>query len=294
MTNNIFKFMILAFAMIMVSCGDDDPSDNQLNLSFSGLEDLGSGYAYEGWIMVDGSPKSTGIFTVDGNGVPSQTVFDLNEDDLEAATAFILTIEPSPDPDPSPSDVHIVAGDFNASSASLTVSHSAALGTDFTNATGGYILATPTDGADNNENSGVWFLDPGAGPGASLSLPTLPAGWAYEGWAVIDGTPVTTGTFTSASGADDSAPFSGTMPGPAYPGEDFLNNAPAGLSFPTDLRGSTIVVSVEPVPDNSPNPFTLKPLVGMTASNAMDHTLLSMDNNASATNPTGSATKRMN
>ena len=292
MTNNILKVVVVLFALIMVSCGDDDNAkDNQLNLSFSGLEDLGSDYAYEGWIMVDGSPKSTGVFTVDGNGALSRSNFDIDEDDLRDATAFILTIEPSPDPDPAPSDVHIVAGDFSGDNANLVVSHPAAIGTDFTSAMGGYILATPTDGDETNETSGVWFLDPGAGPGASLSLPTLPAGWAYEGWAVIDGTPVTTGTFTSASGADDAAPFSGSNPGPAYPGEDFLNNAPNGLTFPTDLRGATIVVSVEPVPDNSPNPFTLKPLVGMTASDAADHSLLSMDNNAVATNPTGTATK---
>lgn len=293
MTNNILKVMAIAFAMIMVSCGDDENAkENQLNLSFSGLEDLGSGYAYEGWIMVDGSPKTTGVFTVDGNGVPSKTTFDLNEDDLDAATAFILTIEPSPDSDPAPSDVHILAGDFSSENANLTVSHSAALGTDFTASTGGYILATPTDGADNNENSGVWFLDPNAGPGAALSLPSLPAGWAYEGWAVIDGNPVTTGTFTSVTGADNFALYSGMQAAPPFPGEDFLNNAPSGLTFPTDLRGATIVVSVEPVPDNSPNPFTLKPLVGMTGANAMDHTLLAMDNNANATNPTGTAKKK--
>ena len=153
-------------------------------------------------------------------------------------------------------------------------------------------MATPTDGADTNENSGVWFLDPGAGPGAGLSLPTLPAGWVYEGWAVIDGSPVTTGTFTSVSDFDDSDPYSGTEAGPPFPGEDFLNNAPSGVTFPTDLRGATIVVSVEPVPDNSSNPFTLKPLVGMTPADAIDHTLLAMDNNASATNPTGTATKK--
>ena len=290
MTNNIFKVMIIVFAMAFASCGDDE-SDNQLNLTFSGLEDLGSEYAYEGWILVDGSPKSTGLFTVNGEGALSKSTFDLDKDDLEAATAFILTIEPSPDPDPAPSDVHILAGDFSSSSANLTVSHSAAIGTDFTSSTGGYILATPTDSDDSNENSGVWFLDPGAGPGAGLDLPTLPAGWAYEGWAVIDGTPVTTGTFTSVSGADNAAPYSGSLPGPAYPGEDFLTNAPGGLTFPTDLRGTTIVVSVEPVPDNSPSPFTLKPLVGMTASDAADHTFLSMANNAAATNPSGTATR---
>jgi len=284
--------MVVAFAMIMVSCGDDEAKVNQLNLNFSGLEDLGTGYAYEGWIMVDGSPVTTGIFSVDVDGVASQTSFDIDEESLEKATAFILTIEPSPDSDPAPSDVHILAGDFSTDNAALTVSHGAALGTDFTESTGKYILATPTDGMDNNEDSGVWFLDNSSGsmePG--LDLPTLPAGWAYEGWAVIDGTPVTTGTFTSASGSDSAAPYSGSGGGPAYPGEDFVQNAPAGLTFPTNLQGATIVVSVEPVPDNSAAPFVLKPLVGMTASDAPLHSALDMANNAASTNPTGTASK---
>ena len=160
--------------------------------------------------------------------------------------------------------------------------------------TGTYILATPTDGGmDTDEASGVWFLDNTNAPPAvaGLDLPTLPAGWAYEGWAVINNTPISTGTFTSVSGADDSGIFSGDASGPAYPGEDFLNNAPAGVTFPVNLQGAPIVISVEPVPDNSAAPFLLKPLVGMTPADAATHTALSMGNNATATNPTGTATK---
>ncbi len=172
------------------------------------------------------------------------------------------------------------------------MSHSAALGTDFTASTGTYILATPTDGADDtNENSGVWFLDPTGGPSAGLSLPTLPAGWAYEGWAVIDGTPISTGTFTSSTGNDKNAPYSGTAMAPPFPGEDLLENAPSGVTFPTDLAGKTIVISVEPMPDNSTKPFALKPLVGNVPATATDHTPYSMMNNATATNPTGTATR---
>lgn len=294
MTNNIFKLMVLGFAMIMVSCGDDDKTtDNQLSLNLTGLQDLGEGFAYEGWIMVDGAPKTSGVFTVDANGTASKTTFEVAEEDLEKATAFILTIEPSPDTDPAPSAVHILAGDFSTDDATLTVSHSAALGTDFGDATGKYIIATPTDGMDNNEESGVWFLDNSSGSAvAGLNIPTLPEGWAYEGWAVIDGTPVTTGTFTSASGTDSASTFSGSAGGPPYPGEDFLQNAPTGLTFPTNLQGATIVVSVEPVPDNSPAPFVLKPLVGMTAADAPLHSVLDMANNATSTNPTGTASKK--
>jgi len=108
---------------------------------------------------------------------------------------------------------------------------------------------------------------------------------------VIGGTPVSTGTFTSVSGNDDGAAYSGTMGGPSYPGEDFIQNAPAGLSFPTDLSGTTIVISIEPSPDNSAAPFLLKPLVAQVDAAATDHTPYTMNNNAAATNPTGTATK---
>jgi hypothetical protein len=284
---------IAALAMVvfsMAACNDDDSADTStLTLNLSGLEDLGSDYAYEGWIMVDGAPQTAGIFTVDGEGNPSQRSFDLDADALSAATAYILTIEPSPDPNPAPSDVHILAGDFAATGATLTVDHPAAVGTDFTAASGSFILATPTDDDDTNEASGVWFLDP-SGPSAALSLPDLPAGWAYEGWAVIDGQPVTTGTFTGAAGADSAAPYSGSNPAPPFPGEDFLVNAPSGATFPVDLTDGMIVVSVEPVPDNSPAPFALKPLLRRIEGGEV-HSSISLNNNAAATNPTGTASR---
>ena len=86
---------------------------------------------------------------------------------------------------------------------------------------------------------GVWFLDNSSGaPAVGLTLPTLPDGWIYEGWAVIDGVPVSTGTFSTVDAADNSATFSGSKAGPPFPGEDFLINAPGmWLTFPTDLKG---------------------------------------------------------
>ncbi len=292
---NLLNVFVLAMITVfsITSCSDDDAVaiqriDSNLTLNFEGLEDLGADYAYEGWIIVNGQPVTTGIFRVDANGQLSQTTFTIAQEDLDAATAFVLTIEPSPDADPAPSDVHILAGNFQGNNATLTVDHGAAIGNDFTASTGKYILATPTDGgSDTNENSGVWWLDPTAGPGPGLDLPTLPAGWIYEGWAVIDGTPVSTGRFTAAAGSDDFNGFSGTAGGPPFPGEDFLTNAPEGLDFPLDLSNRAVVISIEPVPDNSPAPFTLKPLVATVPANAVDHTVYDMANNAIATNPTG-------
>ncbi len=123
-------------------------------------------------------------------------------------------------------------------------------------ASGKYILATPTDGgAMTNEESGIWFLD-NSGPSVAkgLNLPTLPSGWKYEGWIVINGIPVSTGTFIDANTADSNAAssnFKGTIGnGPNYPGEDLLRNAPTGLTFPTDLRGKIVAISIEPSTDN--------------------------------------------
>ena len=225
--NLFFVFIIGTLALVGCNKDDDDaPSTGDLTLKISGLEDLGSDYAYEGWLIVDGSPVSAGIFGVNESGELSKTSFQIDANKLKSATAYVLTIEPKPDSDPTkPSAVHILAGDFSGNSASVSIDHGSAIGNDFATATGKYILATPTDGGmTTDENSGVWWLEqPGGSPTAGLSLPTLPAsgGWKYEGWAVIGTTPVTTGKFESPSGADESAPFSGTSMGPPFPGEDF-------------------------------------------------------------------------
>ena len=269
---------VLALSAFTYSCSNDDddntPTTADLTLNLAGLEALGDDYVYEGWIIVDGLPVSTGTFS----SVTFPQSFTVNAEQLSRATTFVLSIEPTVDPDPAPAATKILAGDFSGSAANV---NSNGIVGDFSASSGTYILATPTDTDDTNEESGVWFLDNSSGNAvAGLDLPTLTDGWKYEGWAVIDGTPVTTGTFLSGDVADDNAAtsmFKGDANnGPNYPGEDFLQNAPAGLTFPTDLKGMTIVISVEPVPDNSPNPFTLKPLAHMVPANAMNHTAINM------------------
>ena len=65
---------------------DDGPPDDmgngattaRLQIDFSGLESLGDGFVYEGWLIVDGSPVSSGRFSVadDGTAVPAE--FDMH------------------------------------------------------------------------------------------------------------------------------------------------------------------------------------------------------------------------
>ena len=279
----------LVIALAFSSCKKEINKTKDLTLNITGLEDLGATARYEGWIITGGNPVSTGVFTVNASGQLSKTNFEVNKSDLANATAFVLTIEPFPDTDPAPSAQHILAGDFSATNASLSIGHSAALNTTFLTAAGKYVLATPSTPATTDELSGLWFINLTTGsPTAGLNLPALPTGWKYEGWALISGKPVSTGVFTSSSGADASSPFSGTGGVPPFPGEDFIMNAPTGLTFPTNLSGGAAVISVEPFPDNSPLPFLLKPLVGNIPNPASDHQTYNMTLNTTSF-PTGTA-----
>ena len=293
--------LTLGFGMACGS-GDDNPVVplmETLELSVTGFEPLLNGFHYEGWAIIGGAPVSTGKFNIDGGGglvttagaTISGGAFATGMD-LMSATDIVITIEPSGDTDAVPAATHIVAGTVASQSASLSVGHAAALGDGFASASGDYILATPTNGGDTDENSGIWFLSLESGaPAVGLTLPTLPAGWKYEGWVVIGGMPVTSGTFTAVDMVDDSDPFSGTMGGPPFPGEDYLVNAPAGLTFPTDLSGATAVISVEPDPDDASTPFTLKPLVATIPADAVDHTTYALGGNL-ASLPSGTASIR--
>ncbi len=264
--------LMIVLVGITISCNNDDdnngPSTADLTLAINGLEDLGANFVYEGWIIVNGAPVSTGTFT---STAASQT-FTLDATQLSTATRFVLSIEPAGETGTAaatPADTKLLVGDFSGNTASVSI------GTvgDFNaiSPSGMFFLRSPTDeaaGNNGNDENGIWFGSPGMPPAPALTLPTLEAGWKYEGWVVVDGTgPLSTGTFTAFDMVDENAgdatSFSGTENnGPPIPGEDFFNNTPAGFTFPLDIRDRTIVISVEPFPDNLPGPFLLKPLVG--------------------------------
>ena len=261
-------FAVLTIAIFASSCSSDDdnnPTTSNLILNLNGLEDLGNDFVYEGWIIVDGAPVSTGRFS----SVEFPQTFTVNITQLESATKFVLTIEPTIDQDPAPSATKILAGDFSGSSATVGVGPITVPNEDFNSSSGIFFLRTPTDetGTNNgNDENGIWFGTPGMPPTLGFNLPTLDSGWKYEAWVIVDGIgPITTGTFSTFETQDDSNMFSGTLNnvGPPIPGEDFFNNPPTGFTFPLDVRGRTVVITVEPNPDNSPSPFTLKPLTGI-------------------------------
>lgn len=226
------------------------------------------------------SLAGSGLPTVNGDGytlwIDGEAIATFSD---PTAATFELASEPAADAsiEVTLAGAPIVRGTLV--DATATLSFADVIGTDFADSSGQYILATPTDGTTDglNERSGVWWtVIPRA---QSLFLPTLPAEWVYEGWTIIDGQPVTSGKFTEPFGtADQAAPFSGQQPGPPLPGEDYLVNAPDGLTFPVDLRNQLIAISIEPADDTDPAPFPAIVLRGTVPADATDHVAYSVDN----------------
>ncbi|MGI9644055.1 MAG: hypothetical protein ACR2O6_01935, partial [Ilumatobacteraceae bacterium] len=267
------------------------PAEPALALDFVGLPTLGPAAVHEGWAIVDSAALTTGRFLIDESGAivdEAGAAIESFPVDATTASAFILTIEPADDPDPGPSETHIVGGDFVDGVAELNIAHPGALGTDFAEAAGSVEVAVPTarelPGA---ETSGIWFFTEGSG---SLTIPVLPAGWVYEGWTVFEGIPVSTGRFLDPNAEDDNRQYSGDGNGPATPGEDFIRNAPEGLTFPTTVGGTTVVVTVEPDPDDSPGPFSIKPLGVELPDEVAPFQEFDLVNLGADTYPTGTAT----
>src|SRR5918999_1401735 len=159
---------------------------------------------------------------------------------------------------------------------------------DLRTVAGSFILATPTDDNPANGTAGLWFLDPAGGPGPSLRPPEPPSGWVFEGWGVTQGTPLTTGRFTSVTGSDLASPFSGPNPGPPFPGEDFVARLPAGVVPPVNLADgrSMVVITVEPdIGGHDPTgdgPFSIKPLTGAVPAGASPGTSLRLTRDLSS------------
>jgi hypothetical protein len=265
----------------------------------------GTDWVYEGWVVIDGMPVTSGRFDMaegadDFDGfsasdayppfpgedflmnAPSGVTFPT---DLSGQTA-VISIEPRVGDDPAPFLFKPLVGMIPADA----VDH-LEYDLDMNDLPMGSFMLTQHEAPASNENSGIWFLDLSTGsPTVGLDLPDL-AGtdWTYEGWVVIDGVPVSTGRFDTGNGADDFDGFSASDMYPPFPGEDFLMNAPTGLTFPTDISEATAVISIEPRMDDDPAPFMFKPLTGAIPASAQDHVVYDLTDRTS-TLPTGTVT----
>ena len=258
--------MITCLIFLAASCDDDNglgpiPPTGNMVLNVSNLEVLPDGWIYEGWISSGGEVISTGQFQVDETGIVKNKTIPVESARLESADKFIVTIESTTDNDPSPSAVKVMSGSFSQYEAVLSTNDADGIGNDLLaeNFSGKYLIGAPTTATVDDDTSGLWFIDNSGGSNtAGLSLPNLSSGWVYEGWVIIQGVLVSTGRFSNANAADDACNYCGPLTAPNYPGEDFIQNAPTGLFFPTILSDERVVVSIEPQPDFSTAPSNIK------------------------------------
>lgn len=222
------------------------------------LPDLSRG-AYELWVMTEGDYLSLGKFQVDDSGMVS-TASGVLEDNIftlpkggTGVSGAKITLSESLSPRVG-ENIDFLVGERDGDRANLVFSQ------DFASASGKYMLATPTDNNTLvNERSGLWFGEVLRSKSA-LSLPQLPRGWVYEGWAVIDdSTTLTTGSFIDTASSDTFSGFSDTQGiAPQFPGEDFLKDPPVavfpGLTFPVDLVNQRVEVTIEPRDSDDKDP----------------------------------------
>lgn len=310
------KVILFCFAitLILFSCqGENDilSTDKQISrvsMDISGLKALGDSAWYELWVIwLEKTPtgetetiQSIGVFSVDNQGLPSQSTFDVNLGYLQGALNFMLTIESDEVPGErysmgqegdstfidtvfAPSNFKILAGKVYANAAELRLGDELILDYDFNQISGSFMLNTPSDTTFTHPESGVWFVgrDSTGKMIKGLNLPVIPSNWNYEAWVTVDGQPLSLGSFKDPGARDASNPYADTLGTIyTYPGEDFLTNAPDDLSFPLDLRGKEIYVTMTPPhPKNSNSPFDLIPVSAVIPQDAAPNTVYEMDVN---------------
>ena len=278
------RLALLAVVLSAAGCDSSstEPEEDGLfsvHVSMSNLEPLPGDFHYAGWAEQPGGEMvAVGSFSAGPNG----TIVDLQgsriiggkftaSEDLTNTTDFLITIESADSGGEAPSETQLVAGRIEGLEATLTVRDAVheSIGT----ASGTFVLATPTNGPDSDEISGVWFINITGGQFArGLLIPYPLSGWSYHGWVDIDGITVATGPILGANTADGAAPHSGPLEGFNFPGEDFLVNPPDGLTFPTPVGSASVYVTIEPDPDPDPGPSYFLLLRGSVPGSPRDST----------------------
>jgi hypothetical protein len=283
------------------STGDAETNDGNLTINFSNssvpLPALGGDHVWEGWLVgpTGTSQTSTGRFEASEVGDDGKISFQVAETAVTTADKFVLSIEPASNDDPGPSATKYLSGTLSDSSADLTID--GVIG-DFSNAQGVFAMKTPTSSSTNDENQGVWFIQPDTGSPPSAGFSDLPdltdKGWKYEGWVVDRSNanqpnPYTTGKFGTDGGSptweqqdqDGAGQFAGSMSDnfPPRPGSDFVTAGDNNEGFDLKTGEWFVVLSVEPQPDNGAEPFALKPFSAKIETDDETATALSLSYN---------------
>ena len=310
MIKKVLKISLLATLGLFISCSSDDDviTSKIVTQSFQNLPDLGTGYVYEGWLIVGNEKISTGRFSSSESANYTSSSLDITK--VNAATDYVLTIEPATETGAdltSPSGWIFSKGTFSGSNATPSTNDALFSGSsNLETATGQAFLKAPSVGTVGSDANGIWFINAlPPSSGGFTNLPTLASGWIYEGWVVVNdssgnATPVSTGRFSDPNAADVSFfgassnnEFKGPNGVPPFPGEDYIvdtNSRYPNVTFPIDLTNATVVISIEPTTNDAEAPFGLKPFV-KALSNQATATAFTVDNKYAGKAISGTVTR---
>lgn len=321
------KVILAAICFALMSCNEQNevvaPYQSYITLEVQNMPQI-EGAEYELWATFfsfnkpadgdspthEGEFKSLGRFSISAAGIVQGVDgglprFSLPRDaNPQLLRDVVIAVQTNAQSD-EPGSIVIggaFSGDAATAYADLWMSYADAFKSSFSGATGKCTIIAPTSPADSN--SGVWFVEiAGATASAGLkNLPTLPPEWRYEGWVAnrvvsVNGNGesvqyFSTGKFSRADSADGDgagAASDTTRPGFNYPGQDFVR----GTFRPNLLIGSwSFAVTIEPHPDNSPEPFFLRILSTPPGVAPPTSRVFSLQNVASPSAPTARVTIR--
>ncbi len=278
----------LAALLVLSACDsgttvEEIPQYFQAQILLDAMPSLEDGAAYEAWARVSGNWESVARFNYDEQGrlidqagrLRANTF--ISDFDMQPSTEFLVSIEGRRDTDLEPSATLILRGAVVGSGATLTFANAL---TDLSGVITNYTIGTPTDIDAGNESFGFWLGTPG-NYAPAMTAPTLGNGWVYELWAELSIGPVSLGRFSSPSERDSASPFSNRAETFTVPGEAFTMNAPPGVTFPLDVGGLGVFITVEPEPEETGGtPFGIRIQeatipAGVTGGEALSMTALS-------------------
>jgi len=271
------KNLLIVLLLCVISCSEIDTlkssfDDSKINISLQNLNDPASGMYYEAWLKPSsGATVSLGLLGKEQNEFTLESTLS-HELNFRGQIVFV-TIERDDVPGMrftqggdtlfSPTNDIVICSVINGNEGAFSVANGFlaspgnvnAVTTEFLmeNALATMRLFTPTQD-DDNDLGGLWFVDLVIEDGDStitpgLNIPAFRNGWMYESFIDISGQHISLGKFSNPQLADQSFAFSG--PGrnefTLFPGEDFLNNPPAGMNFPLDLSNGVVSVTLSPV-----------------------------------------------
>ena len=230
----------------------DSSNNSAISVSLTNLPALNDSLIYKVWIyfadITSPTPLCLYTFKQTTDNAAVQFSYKTNASVIAAAKYIVVTIESASNilNDTLPSVSKILAGSFQVNAALLSTGHPFSISLNLTKMGGVFRLLTP--GVANNDTSGIWFVDIDSTnsyiPGLNISGQTDTSGWKYVILVTQNSKVFSLGSFIDPLKAGDDSTYSVTLP-IRFPGQNLIQNAPAGLTFPISLAGADVSIYVK-------------------------------------------------